>query len=652
MVIALIFIARLSYLQLFTDRYALNAINTSIKIDYTIPQRGVVFDRNGKALVSNQPSYEISYSEHLMKKQFDTLGFCKLMQMSKAEFIEKLKEIDSLKKAKKYSKLTAMTFLSNLDRTDIARIQEVIFKYPAFSIIPRPQRKYLVETSGNLLGYTGKVSSYDLKKDSIYYRPNDFIGKTGVEKAYEKALRGEKGIKHIQRNIRMKDVGPYKDGTLDKEEVSGSDITLTIDYEIQEMAEKMLKNKRGAIVAINPENGEIITMASGPGINPQSFAGEFKKRNIYRMTKDSFNMPMMDRSVQSTYAPGSTFKLLTALAGMQMGVLDEKTIFPCGRGFYYKGVRIAGHGGAVPLAPSIKISSNCYFSYAYLAILKKYPNNPSKGIEEWKKIMESFGLNNYLNNDLAVGAKGSIPGAELYRNRNGKNWKPMNAVYNGMGQGDILLTPIQMANFTAAIANEGWYYTPHIVKSVDGKPNPDPRFKKKHFTLVQNKEFYKVVKRGMAGVVRGGGTARRVYTNQFSQLAKTGTSQVPYAKDNSLFVLIAPAEKPKIVVAAVVENAGYGGSWAGPMSSLVAEKYLMGKIKRTAMYNRMLKASFMGEYRRKEIKRLKRRGWYKEPKKDSLKMLKYQDSLSIAKSEEKKLFYQNKIDSLYKRLKK
>lgn len=648
-VIAIILIARLSYLQLFTDRYALNAANTSIKIDYKIPQRGIILDRNGRTLVSNQPSYEISFSEHLMKPNFDVDGFCQLLKISKKEFFTRLKQIEKLKKEKGYSKLTPMTFMSNLDREEIARIQEVIFKYPAFTIIPRPQRKYLVETSGNLLGYTGKVSSYDLKKDSIYYRPNDFIGKTGIEKAYEKTLRGEKGIAHIQRNIKMRDIGSYKDGALDKEEVSGSDVTLTIDYELQELAENMLKNKRGAIVAIDPSNGEILTMASGPGINPQLFTGKNKIKNIYRMSKDTFNMPTLDRSVQSTYAPGSTFKMLTALAAMQMGVMDENTIFPCGGGFNYKGVRIKGHGGATPLAPSIKVSSNCYFSYAYLAILNKYPGNPGKGIEEWKKIMESFGLNNYLNNDLAVGAKGLIPGKELYDKRYGKNWKPIQVVFNGMGQGDVLITPIQMANFTAAIANEGWYYTPHIVKSIDGKPNPDPRFKKKKYTLVRNKKFYKAVKEGMAGVVKGGGTASRLYTTSFSQLAKTGTSQVPYAQDNSLFILIAPAENPQIVVAAVIENAGYGGSWAGPAATVIAEKYITGEIKRTHLYNKLINASFMGEYRRKEIKRLKRRGWYVEPNKDSLLQLKYMDSLSISTNEKKKNDYKRKIDSLNKR---
>lgn len=651
-IIAIILIARLSYLQLFTDRYALNAANTSIKIDYKIPQRGVIFDRNGKTLVSNQPAYEISYSEHLMRPDFDVDGFCHLLKISKKEFYDKLNEIDKIKKEKHYSKLTPMTFMSELNREEVARIQEVIFKYPAFNIIPRPQRKYLVETSGNLLGYTGKVSSYDLKKDSIYYRPNDFIGKTGIEKAYETSLRGEKGVAHIQRDIRMRDIGSYKDGALDKEEVSGSDVTLTIDYELQEMAENMLKNKRGAIVAIDPSNGEILTMASGPGINPQLFSGKNKISNIYKMSKDSFNMPTLDRSVQSTYAPGSTFKMLTALAAMQMGVMDENTIFPCGGGFNYKGVRIKGHGGAYPLAPSIKISSNCFFSYAYLAILNKYPGNPRKGIEEWREIMESFGLNNYLNNDLAVGAKGLIPGAELYDKRYGKNWKPIQAVFNGMGQGDVLLTPIQMANFTAAIANEGWYYTPHIVKSIDGKPNPDPRFKKKHYTLVKNKKFYQAVKEGMAGVVKGGGTASRVYTNSFSQLAKTGTSQVPYAQDNSLFVLIAPAENPQIVVAAVIENAGYGGSWAGPAASVIAEKYLTGEVKRKHLYDKLVNASFMSEYRNKEIKRLKRRGWYTPPNPDSLKMLKYQDSLSITKDKNKKIFYQRKVDSLSKKLNK
>ena len=646
-VIALIFIARLSYLQLFTDRYALNAANTSIKIEYVIPPRGVIFDRNGKILVGNQPAFEISYTAALLKPDFDTLGFCKLVNISKPEFIKTMKNIE---KEKYYSRLTPMTFMKNLSREDMARIQELIFKYPAFSIVPRPQRQYEINTSGNLLGYTNQVNDSDIKKDSLYYLPGDIAGKSGIEKAYEKELRGEKGMKYIQKDIRQRSIGSYKNGELDKEVVTGKDLTLTIDYDLQRMAEEMLVNKHGAIVAIDPNNGEILTMATGPDIDPNLFTGPNKSRNLYRLANDTIyeNKPTFDRSVQAAYPPGSTFKLLTALAAMQMGVMTDKTVFPCGGGFNYRGLRIKGHGGADPLIPSIQVSSNCYFSYAYLNIINKYPGNPSKGVDEWKKILNSFGVGEFLNNDLAVGAKGRIPSGEFYEKRmahiykasgskkDPKNWDPLatGAIFNGMGQGDVLLTPIQMANFVAAIANKGWYYTPHIVKSIDGKPNPDPRFKKKHYTLVQNPQFYNVVIQGMEAVMLRG-TGRGLMSKDFTQLAKTGTAQVPQGKDNSIFVLIAPADKPKIVVAAVMEHAGFGATWAGPACTTIAEKYITGELKREHLYKKMITSSFMPEYKRQYIADMKRKGWYKEPPVDSVKLKRIKDSLQA--TNEKKL---------------
>ena len=646
-VIALIFIARLSYLQLFTDRYALNAANTSIKIEYVIPPRGVIFDRNGKILVGNQPAFEISYTAALLKPDFDTLGFCKLVNISKPEFIKTMKNIE---KEKYYSRLTPMTFMKNLSREDMARIQELIFKYPAFSIVPRPQRQYEINTSGNLLGYTNQVNDSDIKKDSLYYLPGDIAGKSGIEKAYEKELRGEKGMKYIQKDIRQRSIGSYKNGELDKEVVTGKDLTLTIDYDLQRMAEEMLVNKHGAIVAIDPNNGEILTMATGPDIDLNLFTGPNKSRNLYRLANDTIyeNKPTFDRSVQAAYPPGSTFKLLTALAAMQMGVMTDKTVFPCGGGFNYRGLRIKGHGGADPLIPSIQVSSNCYFSYAYLNIINKYPGNPSKGVDEWKKILNSFGVGEFLNNDLAVGAKGRIPSGEFYEKRmahiykasgskkDPKNWDPLatGAIFNGMGQGDVLLTPIQMANFVAAIANKGWYYTPHIVKSIDGKPNPDPRFKKKHYTLVQNPQFYNVVIQGMEAVMLRG-TGRGLMSKDFTQLAKTGTAQVPQGKDNSIFVLIAPADKPKIVVAAVMEHAGFGATWAGPACTTIAEKYITGELKREHLYKKMITSSFMPEYKRQYIADMKRKGWYKEPPVDSVKLKRIKDSLQA--TNEKKL---------------
>ena len=642
-VIALIFIARLAYLQLFTDRYALNAANTSIKIEYVIPQRGVIFDRNGKIMVGNQPSYEISLTRVLLKDDFDISGFCHLIGITKNEFQQTINNIDRDIKAKKYSKLSPVTFKKNISREDVARIQEIIFKYPAFSIVSRPQRQYEIGTSGNLLGYTNEVNERELKKDSIYYLPGDLIGKTGIEKAYEKELRGDKGMKYIQKDIKLRSIGSYKNGELDKEVVTGKDITLTIDYDLQRMAEEMLVNKHGAIVAIDPNNGEILVMATGPDIDPALFTGPEKSRNLYKLANDTIyeNKPTFDRSIQAAYPPGSTFKLLTALAAMQMGVMTDKTVFPCGGGFNYRGLRIKGHGGADPLVPAIQVSSNCFFSYAYLAIVNKYPGNPSKGVDEWKKIMNSFGVGEFLNNDLAVGTKGRIPSGEFYENRmksilkasgstkDPKNWDPLatGAVFNGMGQGDVMLTPLQMANSVAAIANKGWYFTPHIVKSIDGKPNPDPRFKVKHKTLVDPKYFPPVLK-GMEQVMLAG-TGRSLKSTEFTQLAKTGTAQVPQGKDNSIFVLAAPADNPKIVVVAVMEHAGFGATWAGPACTVIAEKYITGDLKREHLFKKMTTSSFMPEYKRQYASEMKRKGWYKEPAVDTVKLKKLQDSLRI-----------------------
>lgn len=661
-VIALIFVARLSYLQLFTDRYALNAANTSIKIEYVIPQRGVIFDRNGKIMVGNQPAYEISFTQALMKPDFDTLAFCNLMKISKKDFINK---INFIKKEKYYSKLTPMTFLKDLSREDIARVQEIIFKYPAFSIVSRPQRQYEVSTSGNLLGYTSEVNEREIKKDSTYYLPGDFIGKTGVEKSYEKELRGVKGMKYIQKDIKLRNVGSYKNGTLDKDVITGKDITLTIDYDLQRMAEEMMVNKHGAIVALDPNNGEVLVAATGPDIDPNLFTGPYKSKNLYALSKDTLyeNKPTFDRSLQAGYPPGSTFKLLTALSAMQMGVMDQNTVFPCGGGFNYRGLRIKGHGGADPLIPAIQVSSNCYFSYAYLAIVNKYPGNPSKGVDEWKAIMSSFGVGEFLNNDFAVGAKGRIPSGEFYEKRmasiykasgskkDPKNWDPLatGAVFNGMGQGDVMVTPLQLANYVGAIANKGWYYTPHIVKAIDGKPNPDPRFKVKHKTLVDPKHFEPVLKGMEAVVLRG--TAHSLKSNDFTMLAKTGTAQVPQGKDNSIFVLIAPADKPKIVVVAVMEHAGFGATWAGPASTVIAEKYITGDLKRENLYKKMTGASFMPEYKRQWIADLKRKGLYKDPALDSVKQKRIQNSLSFIKEQKAKLKKQIDLETKNKNTK-
>lgn len=638
-IIATIFVARLAYLQLFTERYALNAANVSIKTDYIIPQRGVIFDRNGKILVGNQPSYEVTFTEILLTPDFDTIGFCNLMKITKPDFINRIKAI---KKEQYYSKLKPMTFMKDLTREEIARIQEIIFKYPAFSIEDRPQRKYEISTSGNLLGYTNEVNDNDIKKDSLYYNPGDLIGKSGIEKSYETILRGEKGMHYIQKDIKLRDVGPYKNGDLDKEKVSGKDLTLTIDYDLQKIAEEMLVNKHGAIVALDPNNGEILCLATAPDIDPNLFTGPDKRKNLNTLLRDEMNKPMFDRSIQAAYPPGSPFKLMTALAGLQMKAITDSTKFTCHHGYHMGRHTIGCHCGTgypIGVEKAIEKSCNNFFSSVYYKITEKYgPTGRNKAIDEWKNIMNSFGLGEFMNNDLAVGAKGKIPSGEYYSKRLGEKWHPyQSAIFNGMGQGDVLLTPLQMANFTAAIVNEGYFFTPHIVKSIDGQPNPDKRFYEKHQTLVE-KKYYKTVKKGMFDVFIGG-TAKMLKTKDFTQLGKTGTAQVPGGKDNSIFVLAAPAEKPKIVVVAVVENAGFGATWAGPASTVIAEKYLLGELKRENLYKKMTGASFMGEYKRQYIAHLIKTGRYIPPKPDSIQLKKLKDSLRLLnlKKQEAKL---------------
>ena len=609
--LALLFIARISYLQLFTEKYKLNAANTSIKAEYQIPLRGYIMDRNGKILVGNTPSYELTFTQSQMEKNFDTLGFCKLVNISKADFIKKIKSIKSNKKI--YNNLVPMTFMKGLTSEDLARIQEKLFKYNAFSIVRTPERNYLVHSAGNILGYINEVNEKYIKSDSSYYMPGNLAGMTGVEKSYEKYLRGIKGIKYIQKDRRLRSIGSYKDGEYDQQMHSGKDITLSIDYNLQNLAEKLLVNKRGGIVALDPNNGEILVMASAPVIDPSVFVGRDKNKHIYALQMDSMNKPMFDRAAQAAYPPGSTFKLINGLAALQMGVIDEKTTFICKHGFHYGNRKIGCHCGyfytPIAMDKAIQKSCNNFFAEAYVRILNKYPGNIEKSIDEWSDIVKSFAVGEFMHNDLAVGSKGNIPDANYYNRRYGKDkWNIYTIISNSIGQGEVLATPLQIANYTAVIANRGFFYTPHIVKAIDGKPITDPQFTVPKQVKVE-KKYFDIVNKGMSMVVLSG-TGHRIFTNTFSQEGKTGTSQNPHGKDHSIFVLIAPVDKPKIAIAVVVENGGFGATYAGPMASLLAEKYLTGTIERKSMEESIIKSDFSNEYLRQWNDYLKRTGKY------------------------------------------
>lgn len=645
--LALLFIARISYLQLFTEKYKLNAANTSIKAEYQIPLRGYIMDRNGKILVGNTPSFELTFTQSQMEKNFDTLGFCKLVNISKADFIKKIKSIKSNKKI--YNNLVPMTFMKGLTSEDLARIQEKLFKYNAFSIVRTPERNYLVHSAGNILGYINEVNEKYIKSDSSYYMPGNLAGMTGVEKSYEKYLRGIKGIKYIQKDRRLRSIGSYKDGEYDQQMHSGKDITLSIDYDLQNLAEKLLVNKRGGIVALDPNNGEILVMASAPVIDPSVFVGRDKNKHIYALQMDSMNKPMFDRAAQAAYPPGSTFKLINGLAALQMGVIDEKTTFICKHGFHYGNRKIGCHCGyfytPIAMDKAIQKSCNNFFAEAYVRILNKYPGNIEKSIDEWSDIVKSFAVGEFMHNDLAVGSRGNIPDANYYNRRYGKDkWNIYTIISNSIGQGEVLATPLQIANYTAVIANRGFFYTPHIVKAIDGKPITDPQFTVPKQVKVE-KQYFDIVNKGMSMVVLSG-TGHRIFTNTFSQEGKTGTSQNPHGKDHSIFVLIAPVDKPKIAIAVVVENGGFGATYAGPMASLLAEKYLTGTIERKSMEESIIKSDFSNEYLRQWNDYLKRTGKYvpnnlPQALKDSINKINSNKKLSL---KEKQRLIQNIIN--------
>lgn len=642
--VTFIYIARLSYIQIFTDRYKLNADNTSIKPEYDIPLRGEIIDRNGKVLVGNMLTYELSYTQSMMDEKFDTLTFCKIVNLTKEEFKTKTTKLNS---KRRYQQNIPKIFLKNLDREDVARIQEKLYKFPAFSLVKRPERTYLVETAGNILGYINEVNDAYIKRDSTYYLPGDLAGMAGVEKSYEPILRGVKGIHYYKKDIHQQNIGSYEDGVYDVEAQRGKDLTLTIDYNLQLLAEELLKGKWGAAVAIDPNNGEILCLASAPTINPNELTGKNKQKNLHRLLNDSMSRPMFDRATQATYPPGSTFKLVNALIAQQFGILTDSTAFSCAHGSRIGRKFVKCHdGGRIRLVPSIQNSCNSFYCKLFIKMLERHPNNVEKSIDEWNEMMKSFGLGSFFNNDLAVGNKGNIPNSEYYNKWYKKgNWGPYTIFSNGIGQGEVLATPLQMANFTAAIANQGFYYTPHIVKSIDGKPITNPHFTQKKYTKINKKYFAKVIE-GMEKVIQAG-TAKNIRTKSFAQAGKTGTSQVPHGQqDHSNFVMFAPIDKPKIAIAVVVENGSFGARNAAPIATLLAERYLLKKIERESMASTLKSRSLYGEYKRNYINKLKKKGWYVPPKPDSVKLARMKDS--IAKITLKLQKEKRKKDSLEK----
>lgn len=594
--VGIVFLARLFYLQVYTsESYNLFEDNAIRKV-YDYPKRGYVYDRNGKLLVANQPSYDVMFIPREVKP-LDTTEFCELLNITKERFKE------TYKKAYRYSPLLPSVFLSHLSKEDYAVLQEKMRKFEGFYIQKRSLRAYQTTIGANVLGDIGEVNR-TIIKNKPYYKMGDLIGKQGVELSYEETLRGVKGIKFIQKDRFNKDIGPYKDGTYDTLPQPGKDIKITIDSELQEYGELLMTNKRGGIIAIEPSTGEILTMVTGPSYNPNLLVGRNRSKNYTKLHYDTIAKPLYDRSLLAQYAPGSPFKVMNALIGLQEKVVTTEEKFGCRMGYYYGGRKLTGchhHKSPVNMNSGIAQSCNAYFVNVYRRIVDKY-NDPEKGMNAWSNHAKSFGLGNFLNNDLSVGRPGRIPDGDYYNKAYGKNrWGSTYIVSNAIGQGEVEATPIQLANMAAAIGNRGFYYTPHIIKSIEGE-QIDPKFTTPKYTTIDKQHFDPVIE-GMFDVYNEG-TASTLRIPGIEICGKTGTAEnfvkidgvKTQLTDHSIFVAFAPKDDPKIAIAVFVENGYWGSRFAGRMASLMIEKYLKGHITRTDMENWILTHSLENEY--------------------------------------------------------
>jgi penicillin-binding protein 2 len=595
--VGFVFIGRLFYLQVYSKNSNSILNDNAIRKVYEYPKRGFVYDRNGQLLVANQPSYDVMVIPREVKA-LDTLEFCSLLKISKKDFIKKYK------KARNYSPRLPSVFVAQLDKEDYAYLQEKLHKYKGFHIQIRALRQYETAIGANVLGDIGEVSQRDIKKDA-YYKLGDLIGKQGIEVSYENILRGRKGVKYIQKDRFNRNIGSFKKGIYDTLPIPGKDVNVTIDAKLQEYGEILMKNKRGGIIAIEPSTGEILAMIAAPSYNPNDLVGRKRSKNFTKLYNDSIAKPLFNRSLQGVYEPGSPFKLMNALVGLQEGVINLNEKITCRNGYKYGGSFMkchCGFGVRNNVTDAIVRSCNAFFATTYRRILDN-EDNASLGINVWSKHVKSFGLGNFLNNDLSVGQKGLIPDRTYYKNAYPKEFYSSYTISNAIGQGEVQTTPIQLANMVATIANRGFYYTPHIVKTIKGE-SLDKNYTTRKYTTIDKEHFEPVIE-GMHQVYTSPkGTAYSLRVKDIEICGKTGTVQ-NYAiidsiktdlTDHSIFVAFAPKENPKIAIAVFVENGYFGSRFAGRITSLMIEQYLTGTITKQDFEDWILTHSLENEY--------------------------------------------------------
>jgi penicillin-binding protein 2 len=577
---------RLFTIQVVKDTYRMSAENNVLRYVTQYPARGLIYDRNKKLMVYNQAAYDLMVVPAQVTK-IDTAEFCTLLGISKASYR------DRIRAALVYSRRAPSVFVKQISAESYARLQEKMFMYPGFYVQPRTLRKYSKPIAAHLLGYVSEVDEALIKKEP-YYKSGDYIGKLGIEEAYEKDLRGRRGVKIYLVDVYSRIKGSYAEGRMDTVAVQGEDIISTMDMDLQEYGERLMRNKTGSIVALEPKTGEVLTLVSAPNYDPGLLVGRIRSDNFSKLSADTILKPLFNRALQAKYPPGSTFKPINGLIGLQEKVITPSTIFGCNNGYLF--VACHSHSSPLDLVHGISNSCNSYFCQTFRRILEN-PQYPTiaDAFTKWKGYLNEFGFGKKLGIEFTNELTGFIPSTAYFDRYYGTNrWKALTVISMAIGQGEVETTPLQMANMTAAIANKGYFYIPHIVKSIGTDKKIDQKYLSKQVINIDSANFEPIIQ-GMEAAVNGeaGATARIAALQDIIVCGKTGTAQNPHGKDHSVFIAFAPKDDPKIAIAVYVENAGFGATYAAPVASLMIEKYLKGEITNKAMEQRMLELNLL-----------------------------------------------------------
>ena len=598
-VVAAILLAKIFSIQVLDDHYKIDADNNTTVREIIYPTRGVIYDRNGDILVGNKVAYDILVNPRDVG-EFDTLALATALDVT-PEFIRS--KMEEYRRNRRKIGFQSVTMIKQIPAETYNKFAEVQYRFPGFKGQVRGIRDYPINAGGNLLGYVSEVNQAYIDKHPGEYRSGDYAGQTGIEAAREADLRGEKGYHIFLRNSKNQIEQPYKDGEFDKEAVPGHDIVTTIDAQLQQYGQELMQNKVGAIVAIEPGTGEILSLVSSPGIDVSQLADIGK---YYQDIVSDPYRPMYNRAVQASYPPGSVFKLVNGLVGLEEGVLRPEMTYPCSHGYHFgAGHKLGCHGHKSPLnmEESIMMSCNAYYCYVLKNILdnRKFGGDYGEAMDHWHEMVTSFGFGTKLGSDFPAELSGSIPTSKTYNRAYGKGrWNSTTVISLSIGQGEILATPMHLANLCAIVANRGYYYIPHIIKASEGV-EIDPKYYEKQYTKVSLEHFPKVIKGMWRAVNSGagmGGTAWIAHIDGLDVCGKTGTAQNPRGADNSVFICFAPMDNPRIAIAAYVENGGFGATYAAPMASLMVEKYLNGEVKRTDLEKRMKEANLMSRVKK------------------------------------------------------